>query len=174
MRVEKQYRCEICCTAWKTETAALECEAKGWPAELPVGTIIGDSASNFYERCVFAVARNVIKGHYNNPVIWVTRDNGGGDDLDSVCETEFDYSPTVYDPEMPAFKRMVAALCNKGIVPRVWNGEKAVPVDVGCPITHQEAMRIAQETLETAERERIDVARAEAERGIQYEDETGD
>jgi len=35
-------------------------------------------------------------------------------------------------------------------------------------ITHQEAMRIAQETLETAERERIEVARAEARRGIQY------
>jgi len=47
------------------------------------------------------------------------------------------------------------------------------PIEVGCPITHDEALRIAQETLETAERERIEVARAEAKRGIQYKDETG-
>ena len=40
---------------------------------------------------------------------------------------------------------------------------------MGTKITHQEAMRIARETLETAERERIEVARAEAERGIQYD-----
>ena len=168
MRVEKQYRCEICCTAWKTETAALECEAKGRPVALPQGTIIGDPAD--FDDCVFAVVRNVINGHCNNPVIWVTRDNGGGDDLDSVCDTGFDYLPTVYDPEMPAFQRMVAFLREQGIVPRVWDGKKAVPVDVGCPITHQEAMRLAQETLENAERERIDVAREEAGTGVQYED----
>ncbi|HUW32805.1 MAG TPA: hypothetical protein VM223_14455 [Planctomycetota bacterium] len=45
---------------------------------------------------------------------------------------------------------------------------------IGRPISHDEAMRIARETLETAERERIEVARAEAERGIQYTEETGD
>jgi len=129
MRVEHHYVCEICGTAWQTRAAALKCEAKGRPIALPQGTIIGDSASNFYERCVFAVARNVIRGHFNNPVIWVTRDNGGGDDLDSVCETEFNYSPTVYDPEMPAFRRMVAFLKEQCIVPRVWDGEKAVPVE---------------------------------------------
>ena len=129
MRTEKHYVCVICGTAWKTRSAALECEAKGKTVELPVGTIIGDSDSNFYQRCVFAVARNVMKGHYNNPVIWVTRDNGGGDDLDAVCETDFDYSPTVYDLEMPAFQRMVAFLRGQGIVPRVWDGEKAVPVE---------------------------------------------
>lgn len=39
---------------------------------------------------------------------------------------------------------------------------------MGTKITHQEAMRIARETLETAERERIEVARAEAKHGIQY------
>ena len=35
-------------------------------------------------------------------------------------------------------------------------------------ITRREALQIARETLETAERERIEVARAEAKRGIQY------
>jgi len=41
-------------------------------------------------------------------------------------------------------------------------------------ITRREALQIARETLETAERERIEVARAEAKHGIQYKDETGD
>jgi len=51
---------------------------------------------------------------------------------------------------------------------------REVPAEVGRPISHGEAMRIARETLETAERERIEVARAEAKRGIHYKDETGD
>jgi len=41
-------------------------------------------------------------------------------------------------------------------------------------ITRREALQIARETLETAEREQIEVARAEAKRGVQYNDETGD
>ena len=41
---------------------------------------------------------------------------------------------------------------------------------MGTKITHQEAMRIARETLETAEQERIEVARAEARRGVQYDE----
>ena len=45
---------------------------------------------------------------------------------------------------------------------------------MGTKITRREALQIARETLETAERERIEVARAEAKRGIQYKDETGD
>ena len=129
MRVKHHYVCEICGTAWKTKAAALECEAKGRPVALPQGTIIGYYGGDFYDKCVFAVARNVMKGHYNNPWIWIARDNSGGDDFDVVLQTYFDYSPTVYDLEMPAFQRMVAFLRGQGIVPRVWDGEKAVPVE---------------------------------------------
>ena len=39
---------------------------------------------------------------------------------------------------------------------------------VGRTISRHEALRLAVETLETAERERIEAARAEAERGVQY------
>ena len=40
----------------------------------------------------------------------------------------------------------------------------------GVPITRQEALAISQRTIETAEKERLDLVEADARRGIQYND----
>lgn len=49
----------------------------------------------------------------------------------------------------------------------VWILQEAI----GRPITRAEALRIARQVLEQAERERLEIAEFEAARGIQWEDE---
>jgi len=128
MRVELRFYCEICGHWYTSEEEALLCEAQGKPAELPIGTIVGDSIPGaFYEKCIFAVAQNNIDGHWNRPDMWAARDNSVGDTFNGLCASQsvFNYRAAVIDKTLPAFQRMLTFLRDKGITPRWWDGRKA-------------------------------------------------
>lgn len=130
------YECEICRRQYDHEKHAIECEARGYGKEYPIGCIYGDHTKGaFYEKITFAVAENQIDGHYNSGCSWACRDNGPGDSLgDKRCAgpslnlTHYN-DKDFLDRNAGHFKRMVAWLKSQNIPITIWNGKKAVPYE---------------------------------------------
>lgn len=85
-------------------------------------------------KIVFAVAalEREKKGHgHLIDRAWACRDNGYGD---TIADDDYVQGPgrnriVPPDPSLPAFRRMVDSLREKGIEPTVWDGERPVPLE---------------------------------------------
>jgi hypothetical protein len=107
----------------------MECEARGIPADIPVGTIFNEPGG-FYDDFTFVVAECRAKRHYRELSYWAFRTNSAGDSLNTkdICGGNDSSTPTVaVDQSLPTFKRAVAFCVRNGITPQLWDGEKAVP-----------------------------------------------
>jgi hypothetical protein len=137
------YECEICGYCSDHAGSIEQCEQRGVRdvKEVPVGCIFCDGADGFYGKCVFAAAevhkgRGTIAAHMLDIFCWATRDTGAGDNVALLAPICCDQNgsffspgrPSQFRPEMPAFRRMVAALRRMDIEPTLWDGCKAVPL----------------------------------------------
>lgn len=124
------YECEICGRKSSDATSILNCEALGRSTGYPVGTIFNNASSRreFYSGITFAVAKCLPTGHFNQMLNWACRDNGGRDSIGKEYCGGFTFLDGESSPDLnnPTCKRLVKFLESKGIVPKIWNGEKAV------------------------------------------------
>lgn len=124
--------CEICSARYLHEGTALECEQGGRAETYPVGTIFADNTPGaFYDKIVFAVADNCLRGHVNDMSLWACRDMPVGDSLgNQMCgggHSKLHESDKNINRDMPAFKRMVEWLKSQNIPIYIWNGKRSVP-----------------------------------------------
>ena len=132
------YKCEICGNEYRQRDLAEICEQKGRPDATiyPRGMIFGNASRGYYKGITFVVAKvEVARGckHYLRDQLWAFRDTSAGDSryLQDVCGSGNFFmtgKADVPDRKHPTFLRAVKFLFDHGIVPLVWDGEKAVPL----------------------------------------------
>jgi hypothetical protein len=132
MKVKVRYICETCHTDYMTEEEALQCEARGKPVPIPVGTIFTMGGINgFYKDIHFSIAINRQEkvGHGYHPALRACRENTAGDSLEQFCGGGNSVRLGKGDKPVQShvtFIRMVKYLRSIKIQPRKWNGKESV------------------------------------------------
>ena len=117
MKVKTKYICEICQQEYDNEKEARNCESKGVPPLLPIGTIYQTPQ---YKDIVFAIMKCLPRayGHHHAYSTSACRDNDAGDNKkDEYCGAESWNHFIPPDTKLPAYRRMVKLLKEWGIVP---------------------------------------------------------
>ena len=116
-KIITQYQCEICKERYEKEPDAIECESKGIPDLISIGTIFSMGVGDM----VFAVIKQLPNqyGHHHGYLTWGCRDTDAGDNAEGEHFCGFESWDKIYPPnkKIPAYKRMIKALQKTKIKP---------------------------------------------------------
>jgi len=128
VKEEIRYRCEICMQSYEHKESAENCEARGKGEDklLPIGLVYGYGAEDdMYPNMVFAIIKTAVDGHVADAASWGCRDmkEGVRDNIthkEGYCrgtDLERLQYQTKVQTDIPAYKRLIAALKRENIKP---------------------------------------------------------
>ncbi len=134
VKSKAKWQCQVCGETYKTKAHAVACEAV-IPTTYPVGCMY--ASRHFSLEDTHAVATNRIEGHANGGMSWNSRDEDTGKKFVGHEHTFIDGSGRLalgqcdkhVELELPSCQRMIEWLESQGIVPTVWDGEKAISLE---------------------------------------------